>query len=82
MQLAVPTIGTASGLAAAGMAALSLGSLTTGIADVAAIPFAAGLASYGVMKGNKSLISTNHLDWEVVDDVLEISSKNGRSKIR
>ena len=76
---AVSAAGTVGGLSAAGMtsglAALGLGSMATGIGVVAAIPIAAGLASYGVIKGLKSLIAANKLDCEAVDDVLEIRLK-------
>ena len=76
---AVSAAGTVGGLSAAGMtsglAALGLGSMATGIGVVAAIPIAAGLASYGVIKGLKSLIAANKLDCEAIDDVLEIRLK-------
>ena len=72
---AVSTAGV-TGLSAAGMtsglAVLGLGSMATGIGVVAAIPIAAALASYGVVKGLRSLLSTNKLECEQVDDMLEI----------
>lgn len=68
------------GLSAAGMtsglAALGLGSMATGIGVVAAIPIATGLATYGVIKGIKSLVKANKLQCEQVDDTLEIRRAN------
>lgn len=73
---AVAGAGAVPGLSAAGMtsglAALGLGSMATGIGVVAAIPIAAALASYGVVKGIKALVEANNLDAIEVDDVLEI----------
>lgn len=76
---AVSAAGSVAGLSAAGMtsglAALGLGSMATGIGVVAAIPIAAGLSAYGVMKGVKKLVATNKLDCEKIDDILEIRMK-------
>ena len=49
-----------------------LGSMATGIGVAAAIPIAAGLASYGAVKGIKALVKANKFNAVEVDDVLEI----------
>ncbi|MCY4152851.1 MAG: helix-turn-helix transcriptional regulator [Aestuariivita sp.] len=76
---AVSAAGSVAGLSATGMtsglAALGLGSMATGIGVIAAIPIAAGLASYGVIKGITSLAKANKLDCKKLDDVLEIHMK-------
>ena len=58
---------------ASGLAALGLGSMVMGVGVVAAIPF--GFTTYGMIKGLMSLVATNRLNCEAVDDVLEIRLK-------
>lgn len=76
---AVSAGGTVAGLSAAGVAsglAAIGGSLLGGVALVASIPVAAGLASFGVVKGIKSICDANRLSCKEVDGRFEITLIN------
>ena len=76
---AVSAAGAVTGLSAAGMtsglAALGGGAMLTGIGVVAAIPVAAGLAGYGLVRGIKRLCEANKLSCREKDGRWEISKE-------
>lgn len=74
---AVSAAGSVGGLSAAGitsgLAAIGGGAMLGGIGVVAAIPAAAGLAGYGLVKGIRYICDANGLDCEEVDGRYEIT---------
>ncbi|SMO77053.1 helix-turn-helix domain-containing protein [Ruegeria faecimaris] len=80
---AVSVAGSVSGLSAAGitsgLAAIGGGTMLGGIGLVAAIPVAAGLAGYGLVKGIKSICDANGLDCVEVDGRYEITPKTDKN---
>ena len=85
---AVSAYGAVAGLSAAGitsgLAALGGGAMLTGIAVVAAIPVATGLAGYGLIKGIKKICEANRLECQEVKERWEITTtekKDANGKI-
>lgn len=74
---AVSAAGSVGGLSAAGitsgLAAIGGGTLLGGIGAIAAIPVAAGLAGYGLVKGIKTICDANDLSCSEVDGRYEIA---------
>ncbi len=73
---AVSASGTVVGLSAAGVASgLSAigGTFLGGVALVASVPVAAGLASFGIVKGIKAICESNKLNCKEVDGRFEIT---------
>ena len=81
---AVAASGSVAGLSAAGMtsglAALGAGSMLAGIGVVAAIPVAAGLAGYGLVKAIKKLCEANNLSSEERNECWEIRRDPGKAQ--
>ena len=77
---AVSVSGAVAGLSAAGMtsglAALGGGAMLTGIGVVAAIPIAAGLAGFGLVKGIKMICEANGLECQEINERWEITTTN------
>jgi DNA-binding XRE family transcriptional regulator len=75
---AVSAAGSVGGLSAAGitsgLAAIGGGTMLGGIATIAAIPIAVGLAGWGLVKGIKAICAANNLSCEEVNDYFEIVS--------
>jgi ribosome-binding protein aMBF1 (putative translation factor) len=75
---AVSVAGSVAGLSAAGMtsglAALGGGAMLTGIGVVAAIPVAAGLAGYGLVRGIKKICEANKMNCVEIDGKWELSN--------
>ena len=79
---AISASGLVTGLSAAGMtsglAALGGGTMLGGLAVVATIPVAAGVAGFGLVKGIKAICKANRLSckeinnkWEIRKEVIE-----------
>lgn len=68
---AISASGTVAGLSAAGivsgLVAIGPGGMVGGVLTVAAIPIAAGVAGYGIIKGIKYLISEDELNSDNID---------------
>jgi DNA-binding XRE family transcriptional regulator len=75
---AVSAAGSVGGLSAAGitsgLAAIGGGTMLGGIATVAAIPVAVGLAGWGLVKGIKAICTANNLSCEEINEHYEIVS--------
>lgn len=75
----ISAAGSIPGLSAAGitsgLATIGGGAMLTGLGVIAAIPVAAGLAGYGLVKGIKSVIQANDLDSEEVNGRWELRNK-------
>ena len=73
---AVSAAGSVAGLSASGitsgLAAIGGGTMLGGIGVVAAIPIAAGLAGYGLVKGIQAICEANNLNIKEVNDRYEI----------
>jgi hypothetical protein len=76
---AISVLGAVSGLSAAGitsgLAAIGGGTMLAGIAVVAAIPVATGLAGFGLVKGIKAICEANKLSSTEVDGRWEIRNE-------
>lgn len=83
---AVSRAGSLAGLSASGitsgLAAIGGGSMFGGIAAIAAIPVAVGLAGYGLVKGIKAICDANNLSCEEIDGRYEIVPKSDGGSVR